>query len=86
MNMEGNPMNTVWTEIKTTCGHIAPWIALVGLTMFVLNQQQALVTEHLEVLKKRMEAIEVSVRDMERVLSTHGLVVPPFRAEEPTDD
>ena len=37
-------------------------------------------------MKQRMEAIEVSVRDMERVLSTHGLVVPPFRAEEPTDD
>lgn len=78
----------IWTELKTTAAHIAPWLALIALTVFTLTRQEQSLTARLDAIHGLLEVQAVTIQQMERQLAVGGFVVPPvpFRPEESANE
>jgi len=66
-------------ELRSAGIFLAPWVALVALSIYILHTQDRLVTERLLSLEQRLEAQTAVLADIRDAVGTAGLVVPPFR-------
>ena len=73
-------MRSIWDELKNTIEHIVPWAVALALGIFAFQQQAEFQRTEVSRQTASIEALTDAVRQMERLLSQHGLVVPPFRA------
>lgn len=78
----------IWTELKTTAAHVAPWLALIALTVFALTRQEQSLTARFDAIHGLLEAQAVTIQRIERQLAVGGFVVPPlpFRQEESANE
>ena len=69
----------MWAELRSTGIFLAPWLALVVLSVYVLHSQERLITDRLGAISQQVEEQTRVLGDIRDAMSTSGLVVPPFQ-------
>ena len=79
-------MQNFWLETKSIVRDVLPYALLVTLGWMFIQQQERMVTNHLERLEEQLTTQGNLLNSVQDSLRDSGLAVPPFRAGDFSDD